>query len=722
MNEVNGDPLAYASERPNIAALLAECEALQQDNGVSLGQIAEAENTQFNRRPGKSDPPDGKRWQTNANQGEVVRPYDGAPDSDSHLADELILSEVDIFMMASEQAQLRANTTHLSNLTAAQQSELLKVAQWCANASAEDMRDDLELAAQMTAKLGWSVLNPGWLERYELVERELDRESFIVEVGQAFGAEAAARLMTAILDPTLEDLAVGLVQQLFGYLPKGRVRGVVRELREQGQTVFLDRQLAERRPTLRTLIQGYNYFVLGRANKLNKARGHLVIELMSQAELLNVASSNDWNSEFVERAIGTMGQFSTLADGLRGRVEKEEGEAGERYIEIWTTTIYQFDETIGAGGWYFTVFSPHLRADQGAKVTEADYGKHALLAYACGAPFVQIRRMVEGPSLETSRGVAEMVRADQNIIKMLQDAYLVRAHLETDPPRAFVGLGWSKIDGWNKPGAALTNTSGLGVDVKELGPTKGNPAVGESAIERVEGSSRRRFALPNTMDGSHPSAWQMRQGRLVRRFLAALAEARTQQVVLCYQELEPWELEAIIGEPPQLTLDMVLRHRVSLSFDVRGLDPDWRTDLIGLVTQLLTIDRGGVVDTNKAVAMLGSVFDPVLVSEITRDEQGASAAMYRKVQDAVNDIMLGNPPPMVEMDATAGMQYKMALQVIGQNEKYQEKLLQDAGVRENLKTYLANLQHSEQETSLSPVQGRLGVAQMPQRPVARGVE
>ena len=413
-----------------------------------------------------------------------------------------------------------------------------------------------------------------------------------------------------------------------------------------------------------------------------------------------------------------MGKYSSLADGLKEQAATDAAETGERYIEVWTTTVYQFDETTGAAGWYFTVFSPHLKP--AGKVTEADYGKHALLAYACGAPFVQVRRLVEGPGLEDSRGVPEMVRPDQAIIKMLQDALVTRAHLETDPPRAFVGLGWSKMDGWNRPGARLENTVGLGAEVKELGPTRGNPAVGESAIERVENGTRRRFALPNTTDGSHPSAWQMRQARIVRRFLAALAEARTQQVVLCYQELEPWELQAIIGAPPQLTLQDVLRHRVTLSFDVRGLDPDWRTDLIGLVTSLLGMDRGGVIDTNKAVALLGSVFDPVLIAEITRDEAGASAALYRKVQNAVNDIMLGNPPPLVENDPTAGMQLQMAMQVIGQNQDYQRLLMQDASRRENMKTYVQNLQHSEQETSLSPVQGRLGVKAMPQRPVSTG--
>lgn len=718
MKYTNTDMLAHASAIPDISALVQECERAQNSGPCHPGVIGSAEDTQFNRRSGKSYPPDGKRWQKNAAQGEVVRPYDGAPDSDVHLTDELVLSEVDILMMAADSAQLRTSTTHLNTLTAAQQAELRAVSEWCERASRDDMRDDLELAAQMTAKLGWSVLNPGWLERWELVERPLDMESFVVEVAQSFGPEAASALYASILDPTLEDTAVATVQQLFAHLPRNRTRTIVRELREKGTTTFLDKKLGEKRPTLRTLIQGYNYFNSGAAGKIGKARLHLVIERFHQADFENTAAGNGWNAGFVARAIGTAGQFSSLGEAMQDKAVSLEQGVADQSIEIWTTTTFQFDEDAGAAGYYCTTFSPHVLPGADG-TTEEHYAKHYLLAYACGAPFVQTRRMVEGPGLDDTRGVPEMVRGDQAILKMLQDAIVARGHLEVDPPRAFIGFGGSKITEWNKPGGKIESFM-PGATVADLGPARGSPQVGELAIERVENGTRRRFALPNNTDGSHPSAWQMRQARIVKRFLSALAEARTQQVVLCYQELEPWELAEIIGRPPQLTLEDVLKHRVSLSFDVRGLDPDWRTDLIATVTTLLGMDKGGVIDTNKAVSLLGSVFDPTLIAEITRDEAGASAALYRKVQNDINDIMLGNPPPMVEMDATAGMQLQMAMQIIGQNEEYQQVLQRDAKRKENMETYVKNLQHSQQETQISPQQGRLGVAAQPQRPVQQG--
>ncbi len=190
--------------------------------------------------------------------------------------------------------------------------------------------------------------------------------------------------------------------------------------------------------------------------------------------------------------------------------------------------------------------------------------------------------------------------------------------------------------------------------------------------------------------------------------------------MLCYQEFSPWELEQIIGHAPHLALEDVLQHRLTLTFDVRGLDNDWRKDTLETFVQLLTLDKGGTFDTNKLVQVIGALTDPTLIAEVTQDQAGASAKLYRKVSNDVLDIMAGNPPPMVEMDATAGMQLKMAFQIIGQNPDYQRILQRDEKRAEAMKTYLKNLQHSEQETQISPQQGRLGVAALPQRPVQQG--
>lgn len=736
MNPIT-DPLALASETPDVAALINEFTLAQQNVSCNIGNVGAAEDVRYNRWRGKSAPPDGCKWQKNQVQGEVVRPYDGRPDTDVQLTDEIALAEVDAAMMALAMAQFGARTTNVSRMTAAQVGELKAVATWVRNVVQEDLLDDGELAAQMMANLGWTVLNPGWLSRTELVERDLDLESFIAQAaqawqpaqagpgaGQGFAAAAspeeyARDLSSAILDEQLEDAATQEVQRLFAYLPKGRARQIVRDLRSTGEAKFLDRQEVEKRPCVRTLIQGYNYFVSGAVGKIGKARGHLVTERLFEADLRAIAADNNWNADFVEAVIKTAGMFSAFSEAQKEKNIRSEEDAADRSIEIWTTHLLQFDEETGAAGIYCTTFSPHLKPSVDG-TTPAYYATHYLLDFAHGeAPFVEARREVIGPSMADTRGVPEMVRSDQKVIKNLQDASVARAHLEVDPPRFFTGMGGTKIANWNSPGGKAESIY-PNADVKDMGPKSGNISSAEMMIDRVYGGTHRRFALPNTSDGSHPSGWQMRQLRASKRWLGAWERVFWQMVVLTYQEMDPLELAMIIGRPPQLTVQDILRHRVTLSFDARALDQDWMKTVLDFVIQLLGIDSGGLMDRGPIIQLALAYIDPAIVNTVMRDQSGASAALYRQVEQDIASIMDFNPPQLRENDASAGMQMQMAFAVIGKNPVYQQKAAQIPMIQENLKTYMQNLQHNVQETQISPQQGRLGVQAQPQVPVQSG--
>lgn len=716
------DPLARASAVPQVSALIQEFQQNMRYNAAcSISNVAAAESIRLNRWAGKSNPPDGCRWQRNGRDGKPVFPYDGRPDTDVNLCDEVIQGIVDIFLAAWKMGQIGAATTHISPLSASQVAELVAVAEWVRKVTDGDLVDDKELLAQMTATLGWSVLNPGWVEKWELVQRNVDMEDLGVAAQQSPPGTLASMLPQMLLDPTMEKTAIETFESLYPHMATAEARRVVRELRNTGHTTFMDKQLVEKRPTLRTLIQGYNYFILGSTFSIAKARGHLVMERFYQADLEATGAAAGWNEDFVKRAIATQGHYSQMGDLMRQKAATASLDSADRSIEIWTTFIKQYDEETGASGIYCTTFSPHLQPAGGEADDKSSYASHYLLDYAHGrAPFVQTRLEVIGPSLDDSRGVSEMVQSDMKVIKNLQDALVARAHLEVNPPRALIGAGWTKkTHEVNSPGA-LIETMMPGATVADLGPSRGNPQMGELAIERVEKGTHRRFALPNTMDGSHPAAWQTRQMRLTARQTAAVADAYTQLVILCYQNFDEEELAQIIGRWPQMTVEDVLKHRVTLTFDPRGLDDDWRKQTLATMVQLLSIDKGGTLDSNVIISIIGSFTDPTLMQSAMRSQAGASAALYRKVQNDINDIMLGNPPPLVEMDATAGMQLQYAFQVIGKNPRYQQMIANDPQVKENLKVYIQNLQHSVQETQLSPQQGRLGVADSPQRPVQTG--
>lgn len=717
MKEKANDRLAHASVTPDVGALLEECLRAQNNQLCNFNAIKVNEAERYQLRDGKDG--SGQLWQKNlADRAKIVRPYDGCPDPDVPLTDEICENEVDLDLTAHAMAQFGAMTVHLGQLSAAQVAELVAMARWVRQAITEDLDDAEELLAQMKATNGVAVLNPGWLEKYELVERTLDLESFVVQTAEAFGPEAARALQTAILDPSLEAVATSAIEEMFAWLPAQRARKIVRDLRTQGQAVFLDKMLAEKRPTVRTLIPGYNYFVSGSAGDIKKARLHLVIERMQQAELEAVAADRGWNKEFVAAAIGTAGQYSSLAEDMRQKKVTAEIETEDLSIEIWTTSVLQYDPELGAAGIYCTVFSPHVQPAAADPTTAQHFAEHYLCDYAHRCPpFVLARREVTGPGMFDSRGVPDITVGNAQAIRQLQKANLARAHLEVNPPRAFIGYGGTKVQDWNTPGASIPMSAGI-TDVKDLGPSRGNPAVAEANMERLARDTHRLFAFPDAE--VHPARWQPRSLRKSRRALAPWRQCYTQLVVLCYQNLEEWELAQILGRPPLLKLEDVLHHRITLAFEPRALDNDWRKDTLETFVQLLQMDRGGLMDTGKLLRIIGSMTDPVLMDEIVQNPAGAQAALFDKVANTVMQIMAGNPPPLVEMDPTAEMQLRMAMQVIGQNPRYQEILRADAEVAENFKTYIKNLQHSNQETQISPVQGRLGVANEPQRPVASG--
>jgi hypothetical protein len=740
-NNAQHDPLAHASATPDVSALITEFTYALDNGPAQVDTLAAGEDTRFNRWPGKSPNKDGVLRQINQPQGKTVKPYDNRPDTDVNLADEIVLSETDIDMFAFQMAQEGAETTHINQMTAAQVAEARAMLKWIRKATAAHAIDGAELLSQMKGSIGWAVLQSGWREKWGLVERTVTMDEVFQAAnmaqramglipGSAAGSAAPtggapggtsamlAMLPQLIMDETLEDQAVEVVQMFLPHLKKSKVTAIVRDLRSEGEATFLDRQLEFKGPYLETLIPGVNVFVSGGTGDPQKARGWLRIEFFYQAELESMATAG-WNEEFIELAKTTAGMVTNQGKSLRNNNAAED--AHERRIEIWTTEVRQFDEETGAAGIYCTTFSPHLSPTNHVSETPTSfYATHYLLDSAHGQyPYDLCRREVIGPALDDSRGVPHMVRADQNQIKLHQDSLAMRAQWEVNPAIVKVGSGWSKIREPLAPGSEVTLPPGG--DAKAFALDRGNPQVGEAIIERIERGSRRRFALPNNgQEGDHPSLWQMRQARQTSRFLNCYRGAYWKLLVLCYQEFTPAEIAQIIGRPPLLTLPDLLRCQVTLKFEPRSLDSDWTETVLKFITQIMTWDKGGLIDTAPLMRIGLSYIDTTIIDEVLRSPQGAQAQLYRKVEQDVSSIVLGNPPPLVEMDASAGMQMQMAFAVIGKNKKYQQALANDPQAADNLKTYFENLQHSQQETELSPVQGRLGVAEMPQKPVTKG--
>lgn len=708
LTTVGHDPLAQAAEAPDVAALIQEFDlAMNQGPGRSTGNqatdIAVAETTRYNWRAGKSH--DGLLHQKNLPSGVTVRPYDHRPDTDCFLTDETVNAQVDMDMVSLLNSRPKATATHAARLTAKQSAQVQALVRWMRNGPLlKDLVDDGELLSQTKNTAGWAVLQPCWRKRHGLRRETITLEQVQALAQQAGPETALGKLPLYIADPTLEAEAVALLRQAYEYLKPATAKRIVRELRATGQTEFLYRELMENGPALKVLLPGITFFCAGETGKLARTRVCFTLDNYSQAELEAMVVDEGWDEEFVQAAIAKAGQSSS------GLYASSRQDTNHRNIEIITSYVRSVDED-GVTGIYCTVFS---------KFVNNLFAKHFLLDYAHNEyPFIQFRTEVNGLRPNDCRGASEVLRTDQFAAKRAQDAILMDLELSTPSMLKRTGPTMSKLPPEITPGGVWNGPPGS--DLSPMNLTQfSKPDMAQAVIDRIYRKRDAYFGLPNSEEASHPARWQTRQQRNALRWLIPWGQAFWQLAILCCEEYDQDELAAILGAPPLIDAKLLLKHQIQLQYDMRTLETDYVVELVKALAQfVLPFDRSGTVDMSKFVQWILSSFDPTLADEITTDQAGAANAVYNEVRSEVAWIMQGNEANYTENDPTAGMKLQFLGQILQSNPAYQALLSPviqgqqnpkfNPMIFEKMKKYEENLQHSVQETQISPAQGRLGV-------------
>lgn len=714
------DPLAHMRMEPDVSALQEEFQRmlLQSPNDPTVS-VSRAENTRYNRRPGKSD--DGLLHQKNLPQGVQVRPYDHKPDCDIPLADETINAQVNLDCVSFWNSRVKPAATHANRLTSAQVAELRALVQWMIDGPLQaDLIDGVEYLSQCKNTVGWCVLHPCWRTRNSLRKQTLTLEQFELIAGQAPPGSVLSQLPAIILDETMEPRAVELIREVYPHLKKNTATRIVRELRTQRTTEFVYADQVENRPCIEVLVPGVDVFIPEETKDIQETRAIVRRDYYSQVELEAKVMDEGWDEEFVSQAVATSGQTS------EGKAVTNVFDPNGRLIEILTAYVKQTDED-GVPGIYCTVFSNFVGGPTTGRDVNPEagsYGKHYLLDVAHGQyPFLLQRTEVVGPRPSDSRGIPEILRTDQFAAKRMQDGLLINSELSNTPPIKRIGGSSSKIQGEITPGGIMYSANGANFEPLDL--TKSSkPDLALKLMELIYQRRNDYFDLPSTETTSHPSRWQSGQARKTSRWLMVWGQALWQLAVLCYQTYSPEELGLILGRRPLLTTGVLLKQLITLKYDVRTLDTEWVIELAKTINQfVVTLDRSGVIDMAKYVRLIMSALDPTFTEEVTVDDQGAAQAVLNQVRQEVAWIMQGNEGSYTQNDASAGQKLQFLKQIIANNPEYQMQLMPmlqtQAGPQQNphfnglkferMKKYEANLQHSFQEMVISPQQGRLGV-------------
>ncbi len=730
LNTVLTDPLAQAGDEPDVHALQEEyqrawTQIFQDVDGIT--RIARAEDIRFTRWSGQCS--DGLKHQDRLPEGVEARPYDKAPDCRIPLADETVNAIVDILYAAFFGARVNPKPVHASKMTAHEAGEWRAVISWMLHGPlAESLINNVEFLAQVANTVGWCALHPTWVKREAMQPQELHLDEIKAAAQQAPQGSALAGAVDIILDPETEDAAVELMQSLYESVDKATARKCVQDLRGPEQCCYFDAPVVvQNGPELMVLVPWIDIVYPVEMTDPQRSRAWFHRIYLSEAEVESMGREEDWDAEFIAAVKQTAGMVSDLT-----QTEDTERDSNNRQIEIIISYVRQVKD--GVTGIYCTVFSPNIYVKgmapqkttghgeaRGRKVFSDGqlYAKHFLLDFGHGQyPFLIYQTEVVGKRPSDARGAPEIFATQQTEIKRQRDALFVHTELSVTPPLKKIGTKASKLPPEFGPLAVFN--FGANNDWDWFAPPPGKPEIAFKLIEDIKKERDEYFGFmrPDT----HPSRAQARQQRMVNRWLMTFGRALWQLSVLAYENLTEEELTELLGRKPMLTADKLLKHHLTLWFDVRSLDNEWVSQMIEQIGKILAVDTGGTIDRSKLTGILAAYLDPTLAEEVSVDQQGAAQAVFHQVRDEVAQVMLGNEAQYTENDPTAKMKMQFLKQIVTNNPDYMSQLHPQSPQHnprkaELLQRYQKNLAQSAVQQDNKTV-GRLGV--QPGAPAGNG--
>jgi len=682
--------MARVGDEPNVPALTEELRRSATDYGV-FARVENAENVRYCRWPGQTD--DGKK-NNDANRNKPAFPWDGASDTRIPLADEVINGLVDLCSTSFWRSMLRVSPTNISQLDQAVTAHNLM--DWTVNSRMyNDLTREVELLSQYLWTYGWAGVHVTWQQEMGQKEQYLTMDQVMALAAQSPEGSILADLPNLIANPEADDQSAELLLAAFPNLRKRRALKAIRELRTEGECDFPIPTMVSNKPMVAALAP-YDELVFPlETTDIQSARVIFRRYYMTEAQLLNKVETEDWDAEWAQEAIKTMGRFSDYSAYTYAAVGLAENSILDR--ENLIEVVYAYQKSIdsdGIPGVFYTVFSPQV----GDK-----WGYFDLLDYTHGQyPFVIWRSELIHRQITESRGVPEVCSTWQHEVKAQRDSIFDYTSLATLPP-----IEVPKTRGGNlKIGPAVQIPVLRRGEIGFLAPPAREPGVAFQLIAAIEAQTDRYFGRPT--EKVPPVITQMRQQRLINNWLHGWTEAFRQVLSLTLQYVGPAEIQRITASSTPLPQD-VQDFDVMLKFDIRELSTDLVTEkLKAISTLVLPLDTAGVIDRAKLISVALRAIDPNLASELVMQQGPAAQKMFNETNDEIALMSLGNPPQLRENDPTAPMRLQFSQQVLQSNPKYQAQLQQDPLFQANLQKYIENLQFSVQQQQ-NAITGRLGV-------------
>ena len=692
------DPIAYHENKPDINELLVEYQR-SAFFGTMVSKMNYADDIRYARWSGQTD--DGKKHSWARPEGDPAFPFEGASDVRCRLVDRLIRDQKALLITAFNSSTLKVGGTEINDTMSA--SSATNLMRWLVETKMNpELKREAELAADYMLTYGWTCVQVTWDRKIGLRKQTMSMDELyqVQEQEKQMGVNDTSNLIQAIMNPEKEDYAVELVKQQLPTMKAKSMRKFVKDMREMGQGELEEVYIEKNLPQLIALKPFDEVCFPPETSDLQKARVIFRRQYMTEVELRGMVSNAGWSPEFVEKAVNTMGNHYYFNDPnliptttmLNSNVQR-----GDHLIEVVWAYYRQLDEN-DIPSIYYTVFSPHVGADL--------YAIQDMLNYAHGEyPFINLRFEMTRRQVTESRGIPEISKTEQDEIKAQHDAIRDRTAFEVLPPVKVV----KRIGALNRIAPAQVLPVSNKDDYTWLEPPAGRAEYAFQVIQQIETNlgNYYGFVVGESVD---PNKVKMLQQLHVNNWLGFWTQVYKQLFSLCLQFMPEEEIVRITGSPlKQGMSDIHSEYDFNVRFDVRDTDPEFVMEkLKSIVSTVVPLDSGGVIDRNKLVKLVIEAISPDAARELVVDQTTASQKLYKDVMNDVGLMMLGNEALYTENDPAAGSKLQFLQEIIQKNPKAQQAAQGDQIFQILLQNYQKNLQMSVEQEKNKQI-GRIGV-------------
>lgn len=703
MQNSKTDLLAIASDDPHVGELLNEYNR-SMINASQGNLVTKFDNIRFSRWPGQSD--DGKKHSELRPDGSPAWPFEGASDVRNRLIDSTCNELSSMLLMAFQKADIRANGTDLRDMNVSQIATTLL--RWIRdNKMPQQLQKEAELGAQYALQYGWSAFFVGWQQNISKRTQEITMQQ-IAQLAQSSGSPILAELPNLIAKKSEE--AIAIIQSAIPDLTEQECRRMVRELAETGTTTKDEEYVSRNLPEIVALKPWDEIIFPPETADLQRSRVIFRRTWMSEVEIREKITTENWNPDWVERALQTIGKSSTYYQMNLLPTTTMLVYNGVNYMNM-VEVVYCYTKSLdgNAPAIYYTVICPQAASNR--TEDSSSWAIHERLDYAHGEyPFVEFRREQLRRAVVDTRGIPELASTDQDEIKAQHDSIRDHTAFSTLPPIKVV----KRVGAINRVGPGVSLPVVNQNDYSFMEPPAREPTVAFNLINRVEANHAAYFGTVNGL--VPPGKTQLLQQKLVNNWLMTWRSVFRQMFSLCCQYMSAEEIQRITGGTlPQNLSEIHNEFDLNIRFDVMDLDKEYIAQKIDFLQKIAQLDAGGVLNRNRLTEMMIQAIAPEMSSELIMNQQQASQKMYKDVQTDIGMMLLGNEAMYQENDPTAQTKMQYAQQILQANPKAQQALQQDQNFQQLFQNYIKNLQMSVMQQQNAQI-GRIGVSPVSQQP------